>query len=76
MRAAEWGRNFTTELTVKGLHFQWNYQNGLAHFRDLVGKNIPVMRDFKPRGFYYIIYLSVTNVPINFRMTLIKGFLR
>ena len=32
--AAEWGRNFTTGLTVKGLHFQWSYQNGVAHFRD------------------------------------------
>ena len=30
--AARWGRIFTTGLTIMGLHFQYSYQNGVAHF--------------------------------------------
>ena len=30
--AARWGRIFTTGLTIMGLHFQYSYQNVVAHF--------------------------------------------
>ena len=45
--AAEWGRLFTTGLTIMGLHFQQSYQKGVARFRDFWDKKILVSRDLK-----------------------------
>ena len=51
--------------------------NGVAHFPDFRGKNVPKIRGLKLEGFllqYFIDVISSASLPIHFRMTRLNGF--